>query len=110
MGTAAAMMTKYRVGTLIAVTLIAAAKPAAACVRVPNVADVDHALAGARLSPPIVARVRTLRAQLAEQVKRGDYLAASITEGQAMGIMGLEFEDYGQVVRGGCNGRWVRKP
>ena len=86
-----------------------AVTPASACVRVPSVADVDQALAGARLSQAEAARVRLLRGRVAEQVGRGDYRAASITEAQAMGIMGLTFEDYGQVVRGGCNGRWVRR-
>ena len=85
------------------------ATPASACVRVPAVADVDQALAGARLSNAQAERVRALRNRIAEQVGRGDYRAASVTEGQAMGIMGLEFEDYGQIVRGGCNGRWVRR-
>ena len=102
-------MSRITVGSVLAAMLIAAAMPAAACVRVPNVADVDQAIASARLSHSAMSRVRALRNQLAEQVRRGEYLPASVTEGQAMTMMGLRFEDYGQVVRGGCNGRWVRR-
>ena len=95
---------------LLVVAAFVAATPAIACVRVPKVGDVDQALASARLSSSEAVRVRTLRAQIAEQVGRGDYRAAARTEAQAMAIMGLRFEDYGQVVRsGGCNGRWVRR-
>lgn len=91
-----------------ALTMAVASSPAQACVRVASVAAVDDALADSRLSAPQAARVRSLRDRIAEQVARGDYRAAASSEAQAMSIMGRRFEDYGQVVRGGCTGKWVR--
>ena len=93
---------------VIAALLGLAASPAAACQRVASVDGIDQALANARLSGTQASRVRDLRGRVADQVARGDYRAAATTEAQAMAIMGLKFEDYGQVVRSGsCNGRWV---
>ena len=93
---------------VIAVLLGLAASPATACQRVASVDGIDQALARARLSSSQASRVRELRDRVADQVARGDYRAAEANETKAMALMGLKFEDYGQVVRGGgCNGRWV---
>jgi hypothetical protein len=82
------------------------ATSAVACIgaRVASVADVDQALAEARLPDADAAKVRRLREQIVDLIARGDGDGAVAAEAEAMAILGHEL----QVARGGC-ARWVRK-
>jgi hypothetical protein len=83
---------------------VLASAPALACMPGASVADVDRVLEETKLSDADAAKVKKLRAQIVDQLARGDKSGAFASETEAMAIMGRKFE---LLTRGGC-GNWVR--
>jgi hypothetical protein len=92
-----------RLVILFTAWVFASASALACGARQASPADVDRVLEETKLSDADAAKVRKLRAQIVEQLGRGDWRGAAATEAEAMTIMGLVL----QPSRGGC-GNWVR--
>jgi hypothetical protein len=89
---------------ILLIVSVFASAPALACgPREASLADVDRVLAEMRPSDTDAAKVKKLRAQIVDQLARGDRRGAAASEAEAMTIMGFVL----QPSRGGC-GNWVR--